>query len=244
MAQVLVIPDLHLKPWVFDRADRILASGQADFAVQLGDLVDDWGQLKNVGLYNETMERAYKFHKAHPSTLWCLGNHDADYHNPYAPVSSGHSTLAEVDMKEWGKKLEKIGAGPRVIHIVDNVIFTHAGLTESWLAYLSSLYMGYDYPQDDETLIRLVNLAAPNDFFMESSPIWARPQVDEQRVPYCHRGCLQVVGHTPVVQAEEIDGLLSTDTFSTKRDGTPIGNQKFVIIDTKTKEWHYAEENN
>jgi len=244
MAQVLVIPDLHLKPWMFDRADRILEAGQADRAVQLGDLVDDWGQLKNVGLYNETMERAYKFHKAHPNTLWCLGNHDADYYNPYALASSGHSTLAEIDMKEWGRKLGEIGASPRVIHIVDNVIFTHAGLTELWLAYLSSLYVDYDYPQDDETLIRLVNLAAPDDFFMEGSPIWARPQVDEQQVPYSHRNCLQVVGHTPVEKAKQHATLLSTDTFSTYRDGTPIGNQKFVIVDTKTKEWHYAEENN
>lgn len=242
MSLCLVIPDVHLKPFIFDRAEKIIESGQADFAVQIGDLVDDWGQTTNVGKYNQTMKRAYDFHRAHPDTLWVLGNHDADYYGPYESMSSGHSVVAEVDVSEWMAELADIGAAPRVIHIVDNVIFTHAGLTESWMAYLSSLYMGYDYPGDDETLIRLINLAAPSDFFMNDSPLWARPQMRPDEEPYHHRGCLQVVGHTPVEGVNLEGNLLSTDVFSTYRDGTPFGDQTFAIVDTVTKEWGIAEE--
>lgn len=243
MSLVLVIPDVHLKPFIFDRAESILESGQADFAIQLGDLVDDWGQLKNVGLYNETMKRAYEFHKAHPDALWVMGNHDYDYVHPFADArSSGHSAAAESDMREWLAKMDNIGARAQFVHILDNVIFTHAGLTESWMAYLTSLYMGYDYPEDDETLARLVNFAASADLFMENSPLWARPQFNASQQLYYYRSHLQVVGHTPVEAVNLEDNLLSTDTFSACRDGSPFGNQTFAIVDTVTREWSLAEE--
>ena len=30
LMRVLVIPDIHLKPWIFDRAEKILNEGKAD----------------------------------------------------------------------------------------------------------------------------------------------------------------------------------------------------------------------
>ena len=40
--KVLVIPDVHLKPWMFDRASELLESGKAERAVCLMDIADDW----------------------------------------------------------------------------------------------------------------------------------------------------------------------------------------------------------
>ena len=40
--RVLVIPDIHLKPWIFDRTEKILRDGKADRAVCLMDMPDDW----------------------------------------------------------------------------------------------------------------------------------------------------------------------------------------------------------
>ena len=51
--RVLVIPDIHLKTWIFDRAEAILKAGKAD--------------------------RAIEFAKTYPDTLWCYGNHDVSY---------------------------------------------------------------------------------------------------------------------------------------------------------------------
>ena len=45
---VLVIPDIHLKPWIFDRAEEILREGKADKAVCLMDIPDDWGKELSV----------------------------------------------------------------------------------------------------------------------------------------------------------------------------------------------------
>ena len=41
--KVLVIPDVHLKPYLFTQASSILESGAADQAVCLMDIPDDWG---------------------------------------------------------------------------------------------------------------------------------------------------------------------------------------------------------
>lgn len=41
--RVLVIPDIHLKTWIFDCAEDILKDGKADRAVCLMDIPDDWG---------------------------------------------------------------------------------------------------------------------------------------------------------------------------------------------------------
>ena len=40
--KVLVIPDVHLKTWIFDKAENVLKSGKAERAVCLMDMPDDW----------------------------------------------------------------------------------------------------------------------------------------------------------------------------------------------------------
>ena len=69
--KVLVIPDVHLKPWLFDRASEILNMKKADRAVCLMDIADDWNKQFQTELYRETYDRAVKFAQDHPDTLWC-----------------------------------------------------------------------------------------------------------------------------------------------------------------------------
>ena len=53
---------------------------------------------------------------------------------------------------------------------------------------------------------------------------------------------LHVVGHTPVRHPIQDGDVLSTDLFSTYRNGAPFGDERFVIVDTVTKDWQVAEE--
>ena len=46
--KVLVIPDVHLKPWMFERADKIMEQDAAERAVCLMDIPDDWNQEYNL----------------------------------------------------------------------------------------------------------------------------------------------------------------------------------------------------
>ena len=56
MSKVFVIPDVHLKPWMFDKAEELLSRSEYDKIVCLGDLVDDWDQEKKLRLYSETFD--------------------------------------------------------------------------------------------------------------------------------------------------------------------------------------------
>ncbi len=61
MSKVLVIPDVHLKTWIFDKAVKIIEENEFDNIVLLGDLVDDWDQELNIKLYKETLDKVYDF---------------------------------------------------------------------------------------------------------------------------------------------------------------------------------------
>ena len=63
--KVLVIPDIHLKTWIFDRAETILKTGKADGAVCLMDMPDDWDMELRIEQYKETFDRAIAFAAAY-----------------------------------------------------------------------------------------------------------------------------------------------------------------------------------
>lgn len=241
MSQVLIISDVHLHPVIFDKAEKILESGQADFAIQMGDLVDDWGEEFNFQLYTRTLGRAIMFHTKFPNTLWCLGNHDYGYFNPYMGVrESGHSRSAEGIVGKMLKDMEDDGARQQVAHIVDNVIFTHAGLTADWVN-MRIKKLGYKTNKPTkEGVLFAINHASPEELWQENSPIWARPQIDEYEM--WQPTMLQVVGHTPVRTITEDNNILSTDTHSTYSNGAPIGDQSFAIVDTEKGTWKYAKQ--
>ena len=59
--KVLVIPDVHLKPWMFEQAAVLMRAKQADRAVCLMDIPDDWGKEYDIALYGQTFDAAIDF---------------------------------------------------------------------------------------------------------------------------------------------------------------------------------------
>ena len=236
--RILVIPDIHLKTKIFDAADKILASGLADGAIQMGDMVDDWGEEYNLSLYTRTLERAIKFQKEHPNTLWVMGNHDYGYWHPdYGKKETGHSRFVEGEVLTFLKELARKGGVQKIMHVVDGCIFTHAGFTLEWIQERTPANSHWDDELD--FVYNLTNDAVPEDLWQENSPIWVRPQID----PYeMYPAKLQVVGHTPVKEPYEDNGVLSTDVFSTYRSGAPFGSQEFVVVDTEKGTWEKVKE--
>ena len=90
--KVLVIPDVHLKPWMFEQAAVLMRAKQADRAVCLMDIPDDWDREYDIACYEETYDEAIRFAVEFPDTAWCYGNHDLSYfwHCP----ESGYSSVA------------------------------------------------------------------------------------------------------------------------------------------------------
>lgn len=126
--KVLVIPDCHLKPWMFAQADTIMKKGIADKAVCLMDLADNFG-VHDDAQYLETYETAIAFAKEHPDTLWCYGNHDLSYiwgkpETGYHPEKRG---LVCQEIKKLTNTLPK-KSQLAYIHKIDKTLFMHGGL--------------------------------------------------------------------------------------------------------------------
>ena len=231
--KVLVIPDVHLKPWMFEAAADAMKTSKADKAVCLMDIPDDWMQEANLDLYMETFESAVRFQEAYPDTLWCYGNHDLSYE--WGQQESGFSFLAIQTVNEGLKNLKKALPDEKqiaYIHRIDSVLFLHGGLTDPFVKYYAS---DVDY-DDVDAVIDKINSLGCDEMWDDASPIWFRPQLDIEMM-YKQEELLQVVGHTPVEELQMDWNLISCDLFSTYRNGEPFGTQEFLVIDTET--WDY-----
>ena len=231
--KILVIPDVHLKPWMFDRASEILNSGAAEKAVCLMDIPDDWGQEYNLGLYEETFDAAIRFQKEFPETLWCYGNHDLSYE--WLQYESGFSSVAiPVVQKKLSELRRELTDRSQMayIHRIYDVLFLHGGLTHAFVKYYAN---DVDY-DDTDAVIEKINLLGRNEMWDDASPLWFRPQFYNEKM-YKEEDLLQVVGHTPVMQIDRLGNMLSCDLFSTYSTGDPIGTQEYLLIDTVT--WEY-----
>lgn len=228
--KILVIPDVHLKPYMFRQADEILERGKADQAVCLMDLPDDWGQEYNLELYRETFDEAIAFAVKYPSTLWVYGNHELCY--LWDERESGFSTLAAGLVKH--KLAELQHALPeenqiRYIQKIDQVVFCHGGIKADFVRQK----LPADLYENIDEVIDLLNRMHSTDMWDSTSPIWYRPQYMDDEM-YQPGRLLQVVGHTPVEKTYQKDSVISCDVFSLYRDGRPIGSCRFPVIDTGT----------
>lgn len=232
--RVLVIPDCHLKPWLFTHAAAIMDRGEAERAVCPMDLPDDFGKGDDKELYEETYNAVIAFSKKFPSTLWCYGNHDLSY------IWGKHETGYSPMMRELVcRKLDELkhtlptNKSLAYIHKIDKVLFTHGGLSSLFVR----LGVSYEHQKRVDSAIKEINSMGSDMIWSDYSPIWYRPQFSsDNTTKQLYRGgkYLQVVGHTPVRDVIVEGGVLSCDTFSTYRDGTPYGSQRFCIVDTET----------
>ena len=123
-----------------------------------------------------------------------------------------------------------------IMHRIDNVLFSHGGLTADFLRWLNKDLLDADI----EEVIAAVNDAPHNYLWNDESPLWFRPQ-NETREIFRADIYKQVVGHTPVERIFEKDGIISTDVFSTYRDGRQIGESAMMVIDSETGKYEKIE---
>lgn len=235
--RILVIPDIHLKTWIFDRAEDILKADKAERAVCLMDIPDDWDMEFQIEMYRKTFDKAIEFAKNYPDTLWCYGNHDVSY--PWSRLETGYSPYAEHTVMSKLEELENSlqdTSQIAIIHRVDNVLFSHGGLTVDFLRRLNA-----DLPDADiDEVVAAVNETSQNNLWNDGSPLWLRPQ-NKTVNAFRNDTYTQVVGHTPVERIFEKDGIISTDVFSTYRDGTQIGESAMIVIDSVTGKYDKIE---
>ena len=152
---------------------------------------------------------------------------------------TGDSPYAERMVISKFEELENSLKSPTqidIMHRIDNVLFSHGGLTADFLRWLNKDLLDADI----EEVIATVN-DAPHDYLWnDKSPLWFRPQY-ETREMFRADTYKQVVGHTPVEKIFEKDGIISTDVFSTYRDGRQIGESAMMVIDSETGKYEKIE---
>ena len=231
--KVLVIPDVHLKPWMFDRAAELMNYGIAEKSVCLMDLPDEWGHSHDLDLYIKTFDKAIDYANHFPETKWCYGNHDLSY--IWMQPESGFSAFAMPTVSSKIAALRNALADDSLlayIHRIDNVLFVHGGLTH---AFVKSYASDIEY-EDTDAILERINDLGFKEIWDDASPIWYRPQCCNEEM-YRAADMLQVVGHTPVMAMDRKENILSCDLFSTYRNGDAIGTQEFLLIDTAS--WEY-----
>lgn len=122
------------------------------------------------------------------------------------------------------------------VHRIDNVLFSHGGVSERFVQE----YVPKGEQSDPDKVIAAINNMTGQQLWQDNSPIWLRPRYlyDDLYTPmYKADQFFQVTGHTPKQTIIQEANVLSCDVFSTYRDGTPFGTQKFCLVDTKTWEW-------
>lgn len=231
--KVLVIPDIHLKPWMFEQAGEFMRLGVAEQAVCLMDIADDWQQQWNLDLYIQTYDAAIAFAKAFPEMLWCYGNHDVSYQ--WNRRETGYSKIAPWTVNEKLRILQESIPDRKqlaYIHRIDDVLFMHGGLTQLFV----EMHVSESSRMDTNKMIEEINGLGSSEMWNDLSPIWHRPQYSHLEM-YGDGKFLQVVGHTPVEKIQREGNVISCDVFSTDQNRRPIGTQEFLLIDTKT--WLY-----
>ena len=89
---------------------------------------------------------------------------------------------------------------------------------------------------DVDAVVEEINKLGRTEMWNDASPIWLRPQYSKMKL-YKPRKVLQVVGHTPVEGISRAGNLISCDVFSTRSDGSPIGTEEYLLLDTLTWEF-------
>lgn len=237
----LVIPDVHLKSWIFDLVEFIPKEFY-DKIIFVGDLVDEWGQEANSMLYERCFGRFYNFVKDHPTALFCYGNHDISY--MYRLEESGFSYhQIPLVCKYHAIFREEFPDQFMVATHQDDVLFSHAGFSDYWVTDILMVLLGDDKTLTLDTLVEYTNniLKCGDkdriwDLWNDASPIWVRPQDGGIRM-FDPEHTFQVFGHTPTRGIVKTDSWVSVDTFSTYRNARDfIGDCDLIIIDTLTHE--------
>jgi len=230
--RVLIIPDVHLKPWMFKRAAELLRRKAADRAVCLMDLADSHRGTPTGDLYEKTYDAAIRFAEEFPDTLWCYGNHDASYlwsqpHNCY------RGSMSQT-VREKIRLLRSVLPDERnlaILHRIDDVIFCHGGLADS--------FVRQNVPENDyddvDRVLESINCMDGEIMWQSNSPLWLRPQYGAEDL-YGEGQLLQVVGHTPVDEVRRDGSVVSCDVFHIYRAGGMAGSLEFPILDTRTWE--------
>lgn len=234
MAKVLVIPDTHVRDF-WKKAKEIIDN--YDKVVFLGDYVDPYEHEFNLNkkeLRQKTIKdfkEIIEFAKQYSDKVVLLdGNHLLHYFNTMYACSRFDNLIADEIETLYCENQELFHR----CYLIDNVLFTHAGVSEQWVSYVSSMT---DIPYENNP-VEFINKCPFNylmscDWYrggrdMHSGPEW----LDVHQLAYevsILPGYYHVFGHTSILKAIKEPSYACVDT------------QELYELDTLTREINCLE---
>lgn len=243
----LIVGDMHVKQkLILPMIDTAIKITNAKRVVLCGDYMDDWGADDELALDAIGRLSAWLADKQEGGidVTTLVGNHDFCYLGQFIGCGTQGTILAEVK-----DVLDSVGL--RAAAVVNGHLVTHAGLTDGW----KNRYMpDVDTPSKAADAINEM-LDGGKTWWRclyeagygrggdsrTPGPLWADASelIDDPAI-----GIPQIVGHTPMRRAiMEIAGnydmrsgkndlvdISFCDTFSLRRDLTPIGDGSILVV--------------
>jgi predicted phosphodiesterase len=197
MSKIIVIGDIHgraiWKKIIDDNPD-------ADKFIFLGDYFDSHNKqyhpTRQLFNFNEILKIQTEFGR--DKIILLLGNHDYHYLNNIEKYS-GYNPMTYVNVHQ--PLLDAYNAGNiKIIHIEDNFLFSHAGVSEYWLyniSGLSELSLINDPETFDHRTLKWNDIIGYNAYgdTISNSPIWIRPySLTKNKL----KDFIHIVGHTTI----------------------------------------------
>ena len=158
--KVLAVGDIHTKVWIVDAVESM--ADNYDAVVFVGDYADDWGKTPWQTI--ETWQALHNFQVKHWNKVHVvIGNHDYIYVNKTPTESGGYNHITQLLLNTPdNSKLKKWIQAMPIFREIDGVIYSHAGITESFKLF-----------NDIKSHMNDVHA-----LWSDNSPIWARPPHD------------------------------------------------------------------
>lgn len=210
--KIIVVADVHGSPkW------KALKTKKFDKIIFLGDYFDSREGItffEQIDNFKEIME----WRKSDPRVITLVGNHDYHYFKEVRSHYSGYQFHMAVDITEVVETYRHL---LDVVHIEDKYLFSHAGVTKTWLNSLNmrSATQINDFFKVHPGILEF-NGHNPYGDDITQGPTWVRPKsLIADRLP----GFMHVVGHTHMEKpiCSEEDNLILCDS----------GSKYFVVLE-------------
>ena len=240
--KILVLGDIHGRSiWkdIFEKEDP-------DKVIFLGDYLHSRENISREDQI-ENLKLILDLKEAHSeNVILCRGNHDLCCLGYYWAATGDRDPRLIKMMQPLEDKFLKLS---QWVHIENNIIFSHAGVSTTWMEEVA----GIKYPEviNDLPLSEIFGFwpSKMSDYYGISPtqpPTWIRPQTLLDNMP---KGYTQVVGHTPtnlgirnvskeysdmfLEEADEIEDLYLCDALG--------DNQYLIIEDGQFKPMKYEK---
>ena len=202
--RIVILGDIHGRTVWKD----IIAKEQPDQVIFLGDYVSTHEDVSDEQQV-ENLKDILRYKDEFPETILLRGNHDMQHLGYESIEISGYFPGVALEMEQLK---DEFLAKTQWIHVMGNIVFSHAGISQAWLE-ANGLTLDVINSLDPSGLFGF-NTSDPHDFSgnsPEQPPTWIRPMalIGEMIPDYD-----QVVGHTPVEHCFNVKDVIADTPYN------------------------------